>query len=248
MFIGNNVVSFKKDHLFFFKGNLVKSIEAHKGGSQKGKLPKVSIFSFDYEQVSRAVLKVPEAYSVNKLLAYCNHGVCLSRQMDGTVKDKLMTMRLATGFDLVLKLYRLLDEVAENRDLTLLSTGEAVKGGYLQDRPKLQRIYGYIRQNYREAITLEEIASIANMSPTGFCRFFKTYAKKTFSQYLTEVRIENACRLLRDREYGIADCCYDSGFNNISNFNRHFKKITGMSPSEYRLKTAGSPSSIPTQD
>ena len=98
----------------------------------------------------------------------------------------------------------------------------------------MNNIYQYIMKNFSREITLEQIAKVAHISPNSFCRYFKSRIKKTFSQFLMEVRIGHACKLLAETQKSIAEVCYESGFNNFSNFNRHFKAITNKTPMAHR--------------
>ena len=97
----------------------------------------------------------------------------------------------------------------------------------------MDKIYEYIINNFKETISLEKVASIAHMNPSAFSRFFKRVNRKTFTQYVSEIRIGYACKLLIENKYNVSEVCYESGFNNISNFNRQFKKAMNYSPSEY---------------
>ena len=89
-------------------------------------------------------------------------------------------------------------------------------------------------KNYKNEIYIEEIAEKLNMSIASFSRYFKHHTRKTFSNYVTEIRISHACRLLMEGNYSISEICYQSGFENLSNFYRHFKKHTGLIPKEYK--------------
>ena len=86
---------------------------------------------------------------------------------------------------------------------------------------------------YNRHISLDEIADIANLTPAAFCRFFKQRTRKTYVNFLNEIRIGKACRMLLDKDMSIVDICYKSGFSNLSHFNRKFKKQTGYTPSKY---------------
>jgi len=99
---------------------------------------------------------------------------------------------------------------------------------------KMNQIYQYILNNFHHEITLEQIAKIAHMTPNAFCRYFKSRIKKTFSGFLMEVRIGHAAKLLAETNKSVADICFESGFNNFSNFNRHFKLITHKTPLNHR--------------
>src|SRR5690606_40598669 len=89
-------------------------------------------------------------------------------------------------------------------------------------------------KNFRSKIYLEEVAAIASMAPSSFSRYFKTHANKTFSEFVSEIRIGHACKLLIEKEINIAEACYESGFQTLSNFNRQFKAITRQSPYDYK--------------
>ncbi len=100
---------------------------------------------------------------------------------------------------------------------------------------KINKVYDYTLSNFTSQITIEDVASVANMNPASFCRFFKQVMHKTFIHFLTEVRMGYACKLLIDKDdFTIASVCYESGFKNLSNFNRQFKEYTGKTPSEYK--------------
>lgn len=92
----------------------------------------------------------------------------------------------------------------------------------------------YTLSNYKKDITLEEISALSNLSITSFCRYFKMMTNKTYYEFLIEIRISHACRMLIENKESIEIICFNCGFNNVSNFYRHFKKITGFTPLEYK--------------
>jgi AraC-like DNA-binding protein len=98
----------------------------------------------------------------------------------------------------------------------------------------MQTINEYVYRNFKEPIRINDIATIANMTVTSFCRYFKSRTLKTFVRFLNEVRISYACRLLNNGNYTITDACFESGFNSLSYFNRQFKAIMKMAPRKYR--------------
>jgi AraC-like DNA-binding protein len=101
---------------------------------------------------------------------------------------------------------------------------------------RINRICNYTMTNYKNDITLEEIASLSNLSITSFCRYFKLMTKKTYYDFLIEIRVSHACRFLIENKLPTEMICFDCGFNNVSNFYRHFKKVTGMTPLDYKRK------------
>jgi AraC-like DNA-binding protein len=110
---------------------------------------------------------------------------------------------------------------------------------YTDDEGKrMSAVFEYAIEFFHEAITLEEVAEKANMSKNAFCRYFKKRTNKTFFQFLIEVRIENACKLLsnNNKDLTISSISEMCGFQDIANFNRKFKELKGISPSQYRSK------------
>ncbi|WP_339710484.1 AraC family transcriptional regulator [uncultured Kriegella sp.] len=236
LFILDKVIPFCQGDLFFFGGNLSNPLKSSKIDDQKKAIDgsrTISLF-FNQKQLKDALKNFPEAYRINKIIECSEYGIKVSKGDCEYLVKQIQRINSAIGLSKFLLFLKFIDDVAKNENISVLSTKANFGGGGDKNEPKLRSICDFIKRNHKETITLEQIAAIAHMSPTGFCRFFKTMTQKTFSQYLTEVRIENACELLRNADYSIADCCYSSGYNNLSNFHRHFKKNTGMSPSRYR--------------
>ena len=102
---------------------------------------------------------------------------------------------------------------------------------------KINKVYHYTIDHFREPISLAQVAALTNHSPAAFCRYFKTRTRKSYFQYLTEVRIAYACQLLMEGNLDVAEVCFASGFNNLSNFHKQFKKIVKFTPSEYQKKS-----------
>ncbi|CAZ97684.1 helix-turn-helix domain-containing protein [Zobellia galactanivorans] len=240
-FIGDNVVPFVKNDLFFFAGRIARSFNDDQNNGRENKSNNLKVISlfFNLSQIEEALNNVPEAYHIKKLISFADYGLKLSCTENRALANQVLQIHKAKGLHKMLSFYKLIDHASRNKDIMVLSAKAAMKCNQASEEPKLRKIFDFIKENHRDTITLEQISAIANMSPTGFCRFFKSHEQKTFSQYLAEVRIESACKMLKDKGYSISDCCYGSGFNNLSNFNRHFKKQTGMSPSEYRIKVTG---------
>ena len=99
----------------------------------------------------------------------------------------------------------------------------------------MRKVHDYTFANYRNSINLDDIASLAGMATTAFCRYFKARTNKTFSDFVSELRVGFACKLLMDNKLSITQICYESGFNTLSNFNKQFKNLKGQTPSEYRM-------------
>ncbi len=138
------------------------------------------------------------------------------------------------GFYAVMQFYTILYELSKSNMAHTLSTSSFAKVEVESDSRRVLKVKNYISKNYREEIRLNTLADIAGMSPSAFSRFFKLHTGRNLSEYIIEMRLGYASRMLVDTSKGIAEICYDCGFNNLSNFNRIFKKRKNCSPSEFR--------------
>lgn len=155
-----------------------------------------------------------------------------SEQVERLMFDLLQT----TDFESILMLLNLLNLIANSSEYNLLSSAGYTNSLKESDTERMNKVHAYVMKNFREKITLEEVAAIANMTPTSFSRYFKTHANKTFSDFLTEIRVGYSCKLLIEKKMSVSQVCYESGFYTLSNFNRQFKAVTHYNPLEYRKK------------
>ncbi len=130
-------------------------------------------------------------------------------------------------------LFSVLMELSETDDYQFLTPKE-YSYDHTQDEARMHSVNQYVYENFAEKISIKQIAGVANMTESSFCRYFKSRTLKTFTRFLNEVRISYACKILNNDGYIITDACFESGFTNLSYFNRQFKTITRMSPRQYR--------------
>lgn len=138
------------------------------------------------------------------------------------------------GFYSVLTVITLLHELSLLEDYKVLASSSFAKINPQAESRRIQKVQNYIALHYQENIKLLQLADLIGMTETAFSRFFKLRTGKTLSDYLTDIRIGHATRLLVDTQQSVAEICYDCGFNNLSNFNRIFKKKKECSPKEFR--------------
>lgn len=134
------------------------------------------------------------------------------------------------AFQKLILLLDMLSQLAKHENISLLSSE-----GYLNTNINegSDKTHEYIFKHFNTPIQLKDVAAIAGMNPSAFSRYFKRIHRKTFSRYLIEIRIGYACKLLMENKANISAICYESGFNNLSNFNKQFRKIKQMNPSEF---------------
>ncbi len=139
----------------------------------------------------------------------------------------------------IILLMEALNLVAECKELQTLSSIGFKYDLIENEKDRINAVYEYSIKNFKRNIQLEEIASVANISPNSFCRYFKSRTRKTYSQFLIEIRVGHACKLLIENNLSIKQLCYESGFNNFTSFHKYFKLITSKSPLTYQKEFMG---------
>lgn len=176
-----------------------------------------------------------EMRHISNLLQEARYGIKFRDLDSGVIGLIKKIAEMKVSFERTISFINLLYILAKHPESELLCSEAFVNSFKKNQNKSLDRTYEFVFENFTRSISLKEVAKVANMNPSAFSRFFKRVNRKTFSRYLNEVRIGYACRLIIERESNITAICYESGFNNISNFNRQFRSIMKMSPSEYRL-------------
>jgi AraC-like DNA-binding protein len=238
-FIGDNVSNFKSGELILIGENLPHAWRCREEYFQNNPDLKVEalVIHFLPDCLGKYLLNMPEAYLIPKLYEKAKSGLIIS----GGAKQRLITLMHkavnATNLDRIILLLSIIKELAESDDHKVIVTGSNIQyQTNEQDNVRLNKIYSYTLTNYKKDISLEEISSISSLSVTSFCRYFKLTTKKTYYDFLIEIRISHACRHLIEDKLPTDVICFECGFNNVSNFYRHFKNIKGMTPLAYKRK------------
>ncbi len=181
-------------------------------------------------------LKLAEALPVAKLYEKAQRGLLIQGELGHIVRQLMEEALRAAPLDRVIILLSILKHLTQSELIQPLATSHGFYQSNEQETVRLNTICDYTLANYTREITLEDVAAVANLSVTSFCRYFKMMTRKTYFQFLIEVRVSFACRALIENQLPIEVICYESGFNNLSNFYRQFKKVQGVSPLEYKKK------------
>lgn len=192
---------------------------------------------FHPDLLTDTFLNKNQMISIRQLFRHAERGVAFSRESIAKVRPLLKTLTCENNsFYSLIKLLIILHELSIDKGMRELSTGQFAANVMHQHSSdeSLGRVMDYLSRHYSEVIRLSEVAEMVNMSESSFCRFFKQHTSKSFIDFLTDIRLGAASRALIDSSLSIAEIGYDCGFNNLSNFNRIFKKKKGVTPSEFR--------------
>jgi AraC-like DNA-binding protein len=184
-------------------------------------------------------LKRNQLSFVKGMLERSQRGILFSRETVLALKDRLLSLDKKTGFDSVLELLSVLHDLSISRNTRTLSDLSFTNEKFYYNSRRIEKVFEYMNTNYNKSVSLAEVSRIANMPEASFSRFIKKRTGKTFIDSLNEIRLGHASRMLIDTTNTIAEIAYKCGFNNISNFNRIFKRKKFCIPKEFRETYTG---------
>ncbi len=233
LFIGDQVFDYNDDTLVMIGPNL-----PHEWRSNVKETPDFYSHSFavhfNRNFTGEDFYKIPEAVSINHLMERSLRGIVVNDSGSKIkVKKKLVLLLKTKGIERISILLSILNSIVQGQKLEILSSPIFVNSIDESENNRLKLVYKYVMQHFKDPISVEEIAKEVFMTTTSFCRFFKKRTRKSFIQYLNDIRIGYACKLLLEEDYSIAQIAFESGFENLSNFNKQFKKIKGITPSQF---------------
>jgi AraC-like DNA-binding protein len=192
------------------------------------------VIQFKENFVGEQFWAMPEMVAIQSLLRRAKSGLSIKGKTRDWAAQKMSVGPHLSPFEKLLHLMELLHYIAVSDETEPIDLHFSMYAPSSAETERFQKVYAYLMEHYREAISLDTIAAVANLSPSSFCRFFKKTARMTFVDALTEFRVKHAAQLLSSTEKPIADICFESGFGNVSYFNTEFKKSLGQSPMQYR--------------
>lgn len=238
--VGDNIGNFSAGEIILLGANLPHTWRCNEEYFQYNPALEVEavVIQFLPDCLGRYLLGLPEAYLIPKLFEKAKSGLLINGEARARLAPLMLAAVQATDLDRIIVFLSILKVLSEASEEVQTIAGEhhAFRQSNESDVQRINKVCNYTLSNYKKEITLEEMASLSNLSVTSFCRYFKLITKKTYYDFLIEIRISQACRLLIEDKLLTEVICFDCGFNNVSNFYRHFKKITRMTPLEYKKK------------
>jgi AraC-like DNA-binding protein len=235
-FIGDSIKRFKAGDIFvigshlphFFKYDDIYYKEDNPNSVN------VSVTQFCEDFWGDKFLQLPENTNIRTLLEKARRGFIVPSEINDKISGILDELSHSVGLERIILLLNVLNILAHDKHMRQLSSMAFNHDASESEDERINAIYDYSFAHYKRKIELEEIAEVAKISPNSFCRYFKLKTKKTYSQFITEIRVGHACKLLIENKYFVKQICYESGFNNFASFNKYFKLTTGKSPLNYQ--------------
>lgn len=234
--IGDSVQSFGEGDMVFIGSNLPHvwlNDEMFYSGIPSLKARAIVVY-FNKNIFGSGFYEMNEVFKICELFENAKKGICINGQTKEIISCKLKELVGKNGFDKILGVFEIVHLLSESKDLQYITTHGYRSRLKHAETDRLSDVYKYVQKHFKENISLTTISNISNLTPQSFCRLFKKRTGKNFIEYLNEIRVSAACKFLLDTDWSISEIAYNCGYKTVSNFNKLFKSITGMSPKMYR--------------
>jgi len=228
--IGSNISYFTEGDLVMMGSNLPHCGMTNENTNNDYEM----VIQFKPDFLGEFVWELPELHRIAQLLERSKAGIVFGENVKKTVGTLVVEMHESSSLQRLVRFLEILDILASTQDYRILNAGKYYLQTQVEDNERINHIFNYVKDHFREQLTLEEIAELANMKVPSFCRYFKKITNKTFTQFVNEYRITHSLKLLAEKPLSITEVCFESGFNNFSYFNKTFKEYIHKSPSQYR--------------
>ena len=234
--IGNSVMPFEPGDMVFLGSDLPHvwlNDEMYYQGISTLKANAIVVY-FSKDIFGPAFYELKETQKINELFFQAGKGISIIGKTNKQIAKKLEKLILKKDFEVIIGLFEILSMLSESQDRVYINNEAYSTTHKDSKKDRLSEVFQYVNENYKKDIVLIEIAAIANMTPTSFCRMFKLKTKKSFVEYLNEIRVSKACKFLLETDLSMSEIAYECGYKTASNFNKLFKKFMGMTPSEFK--------------
>jgi len=232
---GNQVMNFAEGDVYFFGPMFPHYFVNDKYSNEDESMAHSIVVQFQKDFLGKEFFEKPEFGKIKNLFEHVQSSG-LKIITPNRADEKLFEELTQPGIKRVTLLLELLERLASlpEKDYQVITIHYYENNDRRKDFSKLDAVYRYVLENFKEDVNSKTAAGLAYLNEAAFCRYFKRQTKKTFSQFVNQVRVTHAISLLSDKNKSMTDVCYECGFNNLSYFNRQFKNITNKSPMEYR--------------
>lgn len=178
-------------------------------------------------------IQKPELQHIRELFERAKQGLSFHGKTRKLVAAKLQKMLSLSHFEKLVELLNIFHLLASTTEFIVLNSTDKSFDFSHKDEDRINKVYEYVEHNFQQNLDIQAVADLTNLTIPSFCRYFKKITHITYTDFVNEYRINQACRLLFENK-PIADICFEVGFNNISHFNKTFKQLKGVSPREYK--------------
>ena len=229
-YVGNHISKFENGDLILMGPNIPHF--GYEFGLQG--VNEEIVVQFKKDLIKTLVQIMPEYESIDDLIQKSKSGISFYGKTRQEVASELESMQEKESFDRLQCMMKVLHILASSKEYEVLNAKGMTLIIQNQDDERINQVYNYVKENYEDEISLDDISQVALMTVPAFCRYFKKSTKKTFTQFVNEFRIRQAIRLLSQGNKSLSEIAGEVGFNSFSHFTKQFKRVTSKTPSEYK--------------
>jgi AraC-like DNA-binding protein len=233
LFIGSTVHNFNDNSLYLFAPGLSHCFYNPKDYEKEGILAHAIVIQFKADFLGKEFIERIECTNLKNLFKKAEQGIQFLSPSNELI-NRILDIKQKSGINRIIDLLALLNALSVKKKFRLLTSNDQALNSEFFESKRIADVYCYVGENFNNEITLEKAASVANMQKAAFCRYFKRKTKKTFSEFVNEVRIAHSLKLLVETDKTTTEICFECGFNNVSYFHRQFKLFQKTSPLEMR--------------
>lgn len=233
--VADSIEEFHPGDLIFIGGKLPHVWIADKESiSPTGRTLESVYLQFTSEALPPQLLALPEFSNVKEALKLSERGMKIEGGTLNEVSKIMLQLPYMKNFERMINFFNLMDIIGKSDSIKLLTSEEYIKKRFTTSNKRINTIHEYLMNHYKEEIDLDKLSGLVNLAKGSLCRFFKGNMGITIFEYLNKIKIEYACKLLMNQDLSILEVSLDSGFNNLSHFNKQFKRLTDRTPTDYR--------------
>ncbi|RDC65827.1 AraC family transcriptional regulator [Adhaeribacter pallidiroseus] len=232
--VGDSIADFGDGDLALLGSDLPHYWHSDKQYQGHGLRAHAIVIQFSPQFLGPYFFAAPEMTNIRKLLDKAQQGLTFHNSTRTETAGRMQNLLQLNGAKRLFELLALLDFLAGSPEQQQLASAGFSQYTNTHDSERINNVCQYVFNSFTEEVTITHAAALAHLSVPAFCYYFKKRTRRSFSQFVNEIRIGHACKLLIETNRTISDICFASGYRNLSNFNRRFKEIKHASPLEYR--------------
>ncbi len=233
-FIGDSIQDFKEGDVVLVGSNLPHYWRFNEAYFEQDAGADVFVVHFEPDFLGPHFLNLPESTDLKRVIEQSARGIQVTGKNAALLAALICKIVETTGTQKMLYLLEALYKIGQDKQIKYLASMGFQYNFQDAEKDRIQAIYNYTISNYKNKIELKEIAAVARISPNTFCKFFKSRSRKTYTQFINEIRVGHACKLLIEDKLSVKEICFESGFYNFASFHKYFKAVTGKSPLKYQ--------------
>lgn len=233
---GDHIGSLERGTLIMNGPNIPHALHSGRTDDEDWERPSLAVIQFSERSLGEDLLQRHELKPVREFLHAARYGFEFFGETRDRAADLILAMKDQDEFERFLQLMRLLRLMGESEEKRVLASPAYSPSLRDRDISRLDRVIRFLHESKNREVRLDEVAQVSGLAPKSFCRFFRANTGKTLIQYVNELRVGEACRLLLETDLAVTEIAFRVGFNNLSNFNRRFRELKDLSPREFRTR------------